>query len=294
MKARQPNPGEPEPKAPERPLIARYADYRAFLRDLIVFLKATRRGFSYRSFALKAGFSSPSFLKLVADGQRNLSAESIDRVALGLGLDRREADAFEALVELGQAESDERREKAYARIAKLGARDPVVKLESEQFELYSKWYPFVLRELAALPDFSEDVVAIAQRLRFIVRPDDITRALERLVAVGLLVRDANGKLAPAEKNLTSGPEVRTLAVRSFHRQMLDIAKTALDSVAPAERNITGVTVALTKAQYTRVVELASQFRRDVLAIADGADGGEPRDIHQLTMALVPLTREPRS
>lgn len=284
---------EPESPSPERPIIARYGDYRAYLRDMIAFLKVTRRGFSYRSFALKAGFSSPSFLKLVADGQRNLSSESIDRVVSGLGLDAREAEALEALVDLGQAETDERREKAYARIAKLGARDPVVRLESDQFELYSKWYPFVLREMASLPDFTDDAALLAKRLRFLARPEDIARALDRLVAVGLLVRE-DGRLRPSERNLTTGPEVRTLAVRSFHRQMLDIAKTSLDSVVPAERNITGVTVPLTKGQYARVVELANQFRRDVLAIADGDDGGEHRDIHQLTMALVPLTREPKS
>lgn len=67
----------------ERPVVTRFTDYRAYLRAMIAWSKEHRRGFSYRSFAKKAGFSSPSFLKLVADGQRRLSPESVERVALG-------------------------------------------------------------------------------------------------------------------------------------------------------------------------------------------------------------------
>ncbi len=279
---------------PDRPVVTAFTDYRAYLRAMIAFLKATRRGFSYRWFARKAGFSSPSFLKLVAEGQRNLSADSVERVGLGLGLDRREVEAFEALVELGQAESDSRKNRAYARIAKLAQRDPVRRLEAEQMEAYSRWYPFVLRELAGLDDFREDLDWLGRRLRFKSRPDQIRRALELLERLGLLVRDEGGRLRPAERNLTSGPEVRTLAVRNFHREMLEKAIESLDAVPVAQRNVSGVTVPLTKRQYGRVVDLIQTLRREVLAIADDHDPkDEPPQIHQLSFALVPLTQEPK-
>lgn len=57
-----------------------YLDYRAFLADLYTAKKA--RGFSYRSFSRRAGLSSPNYLKLVIDGQRNLSAKMAERFAL--------------------------------------------------------------------------------------------------------------------------------------------------------------------------------------------------------------------
>jgi uncharacterized protein (TIGR02147 family) len=287
-------PREERPALDERPVITRFTDYRAYLRAMIAWLKVHRRGFSYRSFAMKAGFSSPSFLKLVADGQRNLSPDSIERVATGLGLDRREGEAFEALVELGQAESDARRNRAYTKIAKLAQRDPVKRLEADQFEAYSTWHTFVLRELAALPDFREDPDWLAQRLRFKVKPDEVRRALDNLERLGLLVRDEEGRLRPAERNLSSGPEVRTLAVRNFHRQMLEKASTSLDTVPMSERNITGVTVALSRRQYGRVIELIQQLRREVLAVGEDVDDSdEAPQIHQLTFALVPLTQEPK-
>lgn len=283
------------PQSSERPVIARYTDYRAYLRAMIGHLKTVRRGFSYRSFAKKAGFSSPSFLKLVAEGQRNLSAESIERVAHGLGLDRRELEAFEALVELGQAESDARKSRAYARIAKLAQRDPVRRLEADHFAAYSNWYVFVLRELTSLPDFREDPEWLAKRLRYKVRPDDIRRGLDVLERLGLLVRDEAGALRPAEKNLSSGPDVRNLAIRNFHRQMLARASEALDAVPVAERNVSGVTVSLTQRQYARAIELIQTLRREVLALSEDSDpADEAPQIHQLTFALVPLTQEPKS
>lgn len=286
---------EPEAEAPtERPLVTQFTDFRAYLKAMIAFLKATRRGFSYRSFALKAGFSSPSFLKLVSEGQRNLSSESIERVAEGLGLDRRETEAFEALVELGQAESDARKNRAYAKIAKLAQRDPVKRIEVDQYEAYSKWYTMVLREMAQLPGFDEDPDKLARRLRFKTRPDDVKRGLDNLERLGLLVRGDDGKLASAERNLSSGPEVRSLSIRNFHRQMLEKAITALDTIPLGQRNISGVTVALNRRQYARVIELIQVLRREILAVAEDVQpDDEPQQVHQLSFALIPLTQEPK-
>ena len=277
----------------ERPVVTRYSDYRAFLRAMIAWLKANRRGFSYRSFAMKAGFSSPSFLKLVADGNRNLSPDSIERVAQGLGLDKRESEAFEALVELGQAESDTRKNRAYARLSKLASRDPLKRLEADQYDAYSRWFTFVLRELAALPDFNESPEVLAKRLRFKTRPEDVAKALATLERLGLLVRE-DGKLVSAERNLTTGPEVRSLAVRNFHRQMFERAIESLDLVAVNERNVSGVTVPLSRRQYGRVIDLLQNLRREVLAIAEDVQpDDEPPEIHQLAFALFPLTQPPR-
>lgn len=275
----------------ERPVVTDFSDYRAYLRAMIAWLKAHRRGFSYRSFSLKAGFSSPSFLKLVADGQRNLSAESVERVATGLGLDRREAEAFAVLVELGQAPTDSLKNRAYTKLARLVQRDPVKRLEAAQFEAYSHWYTMVLREMAALPDFDDAADALARRLRYKTRPEEVQRGLDNLVALGLLVRGPDGRLAQADRNLTTGPEVRSLAVRNFHRQMLNRVIEALDRVPLSERNVSGVTVPLSRRQYARVVELLQTLRREVLAIAeDVQDDDDPREVHQLAFGLIPLTQ----
>ena len=281
---------------PERPVIARYTDFRAYLRDMYAHLKATRPGFSYRSFAKRAGFASGSFLKLVADGLRNLSDDSVLRVAKGLGLDREEGEVFEALVAFGQAETDPVRDRHYQRFARLVERDPVARLSGDHYAAYSRWYPWVLRELAALDDFVEDPSWLGQRMRPRVKPASISRALEQLLQLGLLVRDAKGRLRPAERTLSTGAEVRSLAVRNFHRRMLELAIESLDKIPKEERNITSVTVTLDPRRYQRVLELLSKLRQEVLAAEREAlppdpTGPAPVQVYQLTLSLIPMTQE---
>jgi len=85
--------------------IFEYDDYRAYLRDLYEHLKKTGTHFSYRSFSSKAGFRSPNILKLVIDGKRNLSPQSVQKFARALNLKKDEAEFFRILVNLNQAGS---------------------------------------------------------------------------------------------------------------------------------------------------------------------------------------------
>lgn len=279
--------------APERPVIARFSDYRAFVRDMVEYLRATKSQFSYRWFARVAGFNSPSFLKLVADGKRNLSQDSIDRFAKGLDLSAKERDIFETLVLLDQAKSDEARNRYFGRLQTLSVHDPVGRLQADQYEAYSRWYAFVIRELAAFTDFIPDPEAIARRLRPRVRPLVVRRALELLERLGLIVADAEGIPRPAEPVLSSGPAVRSLAVRNFHRKMLELASRALDKVSPTERNITSVTVPLDKQEYERVCAKLSELRAEVLQLSQqGSDVGTApgKEVYQLCLALFPVTQ----
>ena len=59
-----------------RPRPEDHTDYRAYLREMVTYLKASRPQFSYRYFSRIAGFTSPNFLKLVAEGQRNLTPDA--------------------------------------------------------------------------------------------------------------------------------------------------------------------------------------------------------------------------
>ncbi len=276
---------------PHRPEIASYRDYRAYLRDLIVFLKATRRGFSYRSFSRAAGYSSPNFLKQVADGKRNLSPESIARFARGLGLDDHEHNVFETLVLLNQARTDDERNRYYARLRSVVRLDGVGRIESDQYELYTHWYTLVIRELVAMDEFVEDVARVARRLMPRIRPPQAQKALALLERLGLVVRDDDGELKVAHRKLSTGPRVRSLAIRNFHRRMLELASKSLDAIPSPERDVTSLTVPMSDAQYERARKLLARVRTEILELSEEpADG--PVEIHQIMFALFPVTREP--
>ena len=94
--------------APERPDVFAYLDYRVFLADYYVFGKA-KFGLSHRGLARRVGVKSPSFLKYVMEGRRNLSPGTARRVAKAVQLEGEPAAFFVALVKFNQAEEREQR-----------------------------------------------------------------------------------------------------------------------------------------------------------------------------------------
>lgn len=277
-----------------RPAPESFQDFRAYLRAMIEHLKATRPQFSYRYFSRLAGFSSPNFLKLVADGTRNLSPQSIAKFARGLGLDQREQDTFETLVLLGQARTDAERNRYYARLRKRSSGSSATRLEDAQYEVYSLPYALTIREMLLLPDFVEDPAWIGRRLRPKVSATDVKTALLLLEEIGLIVRNEAGVLKPASTKISTGPRVRSLGVRNYHRSMLETAAASLDGVSVEKRDITALTLALTPAQYEEIRARIETFRRELLDLVEdphAPDNRGDREIYQLGFQLFPMTEK---
>src|SRR5512142_2484683 len=103
------------PVIPPAIQVYEYLDYRAYLRDYYVHAKAARH-LTYRGFSMRAGLSSPNYLKLVMDGKRNLTPQMARRFAKAIGLDRDAADYFSELVTFTQATVSSEREASYGRL----------------------------------------------------------------------------------------------------------------------------------------------------------------------------------
>ncbi|TNF31364.1 MAG: TIGR02147 family protein [Deltaproteobacteria bacterium] len=278
----------------ERPDIRQYSDYRSYLRDIIPYLKVADPEFSYRTFSRRAGFSSPNYLKLVAESQRNLAPASIDKFARGLGLDRRERRVFRLLVLLDGARTDRERNDHYMGLLELVTDDPNARLRSHQFEVYRDWYPLVIREMTALSDFRPDPQWVSQRLRPRITTAQARRALKQLFELGLMVHSEDGSVEPAERRISTGPEVHSLAVRNYHRAHLGLAAEALDGVEQADRNVTSVTVKLSKSGYDEAVREIAKLREKLLDLADEPQiDDDDAEIHHIVVALFPVTQPGR-
>ncbi|MEM6731809.1 MAG: TIGR02147 family protein [Myxococcota bacterium] len=285
-----------EEKPLEKPVPWDFVDHRAFLKAWMDYMSATRRGFSLRQFSRRAGFASPNYLRLVADGERNLSARSMGRFARALGLNAREREAFEALVYLGQAKDDAERNIYYERLRRrAGAGASTAReIERAQYEIYSRWYVLPIREMLSLPDFREDARWIASRLRPKIRPAEAERALEILLDAGVAVRDADGRLKPADIKLKTAATVQSLAIRNYHRSMLELTERALDHVPRDERNVTSLTISLNRKQYDLICARIEEFRLSMLDLIEDEPMDEDDDdpeIHVLGFQVVPLTRK---
>ncbi len=291
---------------PPRPDIRRYQDYRSFLVDFVAYLRKLDPRFSFRRFARAAGFSSPNYLKLVMDGDRNLSIESAPRFVVGLGLDKEEGDVFGCLVALDLAKHDTARNAIYASLRERTRGDDLAMLRDDQFAVYDHWWVLVVRELADHPGFQPDAEWIAARTRPKIRPAMAQKAIDVLLRTGLWAKDeASGQVVNTRHTISSGLEptaVHGLAIRNYHRAHLELASRSLDEVPRARRNITSAVLSLDEKGYEEAIDVITRARRELLEIAErheNADGApplgdaSPREIHQVLFALFPVSQEPQ-
>jgi uncharacterized protein (TIGR02147 family) len=275
------------PRTHSLPRIYDYLEYRVWLRDAWTWLRAQSKTHSYRWFSKKAGLGSPSYLKHVIDGDRNLTEDTASRFIKALDLDGQEAKYFHALVRMNQAHSTEERAQWYEVLSALPPYRETRKLDRSQYEYYARWYCVPIRELVARDDFIEDPAWIAAQLRPPIKIGEAREALALLLELGLLSRRTDGTLEQAEALLSTGPQLRLLSLRRFHQQMLHRAEAAMDQVPLEEREVGGVTLRLTAPQFRYMKQRMFELRQEVLQL-DGAGAG-PEAVYHFAFQLFPVT-----
>lgn len=265
-----------------------YLDYRLYLKDRYAEEKKQRRHFSFRYFARIAGLSSSGYLKMVMDGQRNLSPTSINQFTRALKLSKHEAAFFEALVLFNQAKTDQERDLYFERLVSLKQPVKLTGLAKDQYEYFSQKQFVIIREMVALPGFREDPEWIAKRLRPPIKPQEAEYALQVLLRLGLLKRDPEGKLVQADSSLTTPAEVTSLEVCQFHQSMLNDAKEAMFRVPPELRDITSVTVPIPQASLKEIKDRIKNFREEIISVLNKGGTGYD-EVYQMNIQLFPVT-----
>lgn len=264
-----------------------YLDYRAFLGDYYLAKKQVR-GFSYRSFSRRAGLSSPNYLKLVIEGQRNLSAEMAGRFAEACGLEEDAARYFVHLVAFNQATGVGERSKHYAKLTGFRRYRQAHKLDIAHAAYYASWYMPAIRELAASAEFQEDPAWIAQQLIPAITPLQAARAIDTLMELGLLVRGEEGRLVQADALVSTGPETRGVHIGAFHRAMTERAMESIDLVPAQDRDISSLTLCLSRGGLAAFKERIQRIRRELLELS--ALEENPEQVIQINFQLFPLSR----
>ena len=277
-------------KKNDSPMIFEYDNYRTFLTDLYKSLKEETEHFSFRFFSRQAGFRSPNFLKLVMEGKRNLSPESIEKFAKGLKLNKNEADFFRSLVLLNQATTVE--EKKFHAEAVIRSRfyRKAYPLKQAQYDYYAQWYLIPIRELVDTIGFREDPEWIAHQLTPPITISEAKKGLEALEQLGLIKRNEKGKLVQTDAFVSTGDEVASASVFQYHKEMIQKGIDSLDRFPASEREISSVTVALSPQAASQVKELIQRFRKELLALANQEKNSE--GVYQVNFQLFPLTKKP--
>ena len=267
-----------------------YIDYRRYLKDFYDFQKKTKKYFSYRFFAQKAGINSPILLKMVFDGKRNLSRKTLEKFIDGLYLKEKEAIYFRNLVLFNQAKSALEKQEHYRVLRSMAQQVPQYIMENDHFDYFDKWYFSVVREGVCQYDYKGDWEKIASCVEPPITPAQAQEAVTWLLGQGFVKKIKNGRFEQVHKAVATRSEVHSLVVRNFNRKMIQLAERSLDSVPMNERYATGITVGLTSEAYNVLVAEVEAFRDRVVNIVDALDAGDR--VYQVNIQMYPLMVAP--
>lgn len=272
-----------------KPEVYQYENYRNFLSDMYQHFKDTKRGFSHRAFAKKAGLKSFNYLKLVIDGERNLSPKMIPAFIKGLELNKAEGDFFEKLVYFNQSKSLEEKKRYYEALASSKRYRQIKEIEVSKYEYFSNWYHAAIRELAMRPDFKANPAWIAEQIQPSITEAQAKDSIELLQGLGFIQLDDQGGAKLTETNVASAPEVESLALMNFHRQMIERAQDSLEHDDADIRDISSITLSITEKEMEIIKKQILKFRRKILADF-GTKANRKSRVYQMNVQMFPLSK----
>ena len=267
--------------------ITEYQDYRKYMLDYFDWRKRTS-AFSWREFSKQAGFSSPSYLKLVCDGKSSLSRVGVLQVAAAMDLGDYELEYFKLMVDFTNAKNDEKKKETFRKMEKLAKEQHARVLNADAFDYYESAVNSIVRELAplmpgALPG------DLAKKIKHDFTAQEIRVALKLLVKLNFLKTKGENVYEQTDKIISGSSDSLALALRSMNRQMIDLAREAIDKIDPSERNISGVTVGVNDDALKRITEAVNTCRKQVVAIAGECDKID--QVYRLNLQLFPLSEK---
>ncbi|MGZ3743918.1 MAG: TIGR02147 family protein [Pseudobdellovibrionaceae bacterium] len=268
--------------------IFQYDNYRVFLKDYYEWSKLENKNFSFRFFSRALGYSSPNFLKCVIDGTRNLTTDGVRRFIKALKLNKEEAAFFENLVSYNQAKNEEEKRIYAEHILHSKAYRKMLPLREAQFSYFANWYLIPIRELVNLPNFQEDPEWIAQSLVPSITPAQAKQAFEELLQLGLIERDHSGKVVQTTANVTTPDEIISTFKADCLKEFIKLGAESIKRVPRDKRDISSVTIGLSKSSFLEVKEIAKKFRREIMEIASKEQDSSD-DIYQFNIQFFPLT-----
>ncbi len=195
---------------------------------------------------------------------------------------------FCTLVAFNQAKTIRERELHYDKLRGFGRFRANHRLDAAQSAYHSHWYIPAVYELTARKGFKEEPSWIASTLLPPIAKREATRALKVLQRLGLLVRDASGRLVQAETVVETPAGPLGHQVAQFHRAMMVRAAEALDVVPRQEREIAGLTLCLSEARLRELKAELEAFRTHLLERYMRDE--QPERVVQVNFQMFPLSK----
>jgi uncharacterized protein (TIGR02147 family) len=269
--------------------IFHYTSYRAFLGDYGDKRKAKNPRWSYGAWARRLDLSGTASLTMIINGQRNPGKEITQKLLNYFEFSKKESDYFIDLIRLEKVKDDTRL--SVLLMEKLNRQSPYskfVKVNNSQLRVISKWYYYAIREMVHLKEFREDSKWIAEKLLFEVSPRDVKKAIDEMIELELLKRDADGKVVYSVGSIDTESDVANEYLKRFHEEMISHGRSSIRKVPVQNRSINGMTLTINQKDVPKAKELIAKFQDQLCKLMEAKNGDST---YQLNVQFFPLTKD---
>ena len=158
-------------------------------------------------------------------------------------------------------------------------------LSIDCFNAMKEWYHYGITQLLFMQSFQEDPKWIAKMLS--ITELEAKMAVERLLRLGILDRDEEGKLFRTSTHLSTSTDIASAGIRHFQKQILEKSIESLEKDPLLERDITSITVAINEERIPEAKKEIMKFRK---RMAEFLGEGEKTRVYNLGVHLIPLSK----
>ena len=263
-----------------------YLDYRLYFAGLYQERKAHHAGYSYQKFAEDLGFKPTTVMHQIVKGYRPLSSKALAIVLPFLKLDRLESQYLQQLVNFGNAKDTLTRQASFSRLKELKRELIPDVMEKERLDYFAQWYHPIVWELIGTEGFQPEPRWIAQRIIPSISEAEVQESLELLLKLDLIRSEGSG-FHQTQNRITTGHRTKSMALVSYHQNMLDHAKNALIQISGKRRDISSMTLSVTEEGAEKLRAMIHTFQIQLLDEAERCE--KSNQVYQVNIQLFPFT-----
>lgn len=278
------------------PILATYTDFRSYLEDYYLFrkeqTKTSLRPYSYSDFSAAADIKSPNYLKMIIAGERNLSSDMVKKFAKALKLNKEETKEFDILVSYGQAKDPIIRNQFLKQLSEIRAAKAleVGDIDAKTWEKVPNWLSWVLYAMVDQENVSFQPSQLRKILKGRASEPQIRQAMKSLTESGEVAFSESGEANKQNPMISNADKIPPALVRKLQAELIYLGLESLYRDHPADREISGFTLAMTKEEFQWVRHELRKVRKDLQSKLMVEREKAPGDqVYQVNVQLFPLT-----
>jgi uncharacterized protein (TIGR02147 family) len=270
--------------------IYHYQDPRQFLLDTLSVKQKLDSSFSVRKWAKVMELKSHSLLAMLLQGKRDLRIQHSEFLQKGLELATNEQAYFQTLIQYSNCKTIEEKALMNSFLQDLHPGQDFATKDVSEFIAISNWVYMAILAMTELKDFKGTEEEICVRLGGRVVISEVRSAMIRLLDLKLVKWSIDGNLQATYNRISSKDDVSNEGVKEYHRQVLDLAKLAIDEQDVEEREFQSFTMAIAKEKLPLAKDMIRKFRSKL----SKAVSGDGDNVYQTSIQLFQLTSNPES